>query len=224
MRRVVSLSALAVLGCAAAVPAPEKSMHPPHGHSGPHHFQGAEQWAQAFDDPARDQWQRPDVVIAGLALPEDAVVADVGAGTGYFAVRIARALPKGRVLGVDVEPDMVRYLRERAQREGLTNVVSLLSPVDDPRLPEAVDLALVVNTVHHIEGRAAYFAKVKDSLKPGGRVVIVDFKMGPIPVGPPEAMRLTPDTVTAELSAAGLRLTALDESSLPYQYIASYAP
>lgn len=194
-----------------------------HGHHGPHRFQGAEEWAKAFDDPARDEWQKPDLVVKSLGLAEDAVVADIGAGTGYFAVRLARALPRGKVFGVDVEPDMVRYLRERAHKEGLPNLVSLLSPPDDPKLPEAVDMVLVVDTVHHIEQRVAYFGKVKASLKPGGKVVIVDFKLGPIPVGPPEPMRLSPSVVTDEMKAAGLALVALDEGTLPYQYVATYA-
>jgi ubiquinone/menaquinone biosynthesis C-methylase UbiE len=226
VKRLVVISLPGLLGCAAAAPAPVPGHDPPHalhGHHGPHRFQGAEEWAKAFDDPTRDAWQKPDEVIKALGLADDAVVADIGAGTGYFAVRLARVLPKGKVLGVDVEPDMVRYLRERAQQEHLPNVVSLLSPVDDPRLPEKVDLALVVNTVHHIEQRAAYFAKLKASLKPHGRVVIVDFKMGDLPVGPPEAMRLSAATVTAELVAAGLAEVALDDATLPYQYVATYA-
>lgn len=219
------LNALPVL---AIVSACASSGGPPahngmHGHHGAHRFEHAEEWAKAFDDPARDQWQKPDQVVQGLGLREDSVVADIGSGTGYFAVRLARALPRGKVFGVDVEEDMARYLRERAQREGLPQIVSLRSPADDPALPEPVDLALVVNTVHHIEQRAAYFAKVRAALKPGGRVVIVDFKMGEIPVGPPEAMRLTPAQVTTELAAAGLAPVALDESTLPYQYIATFA-
>ncbi len=211
-----------VVACGSAAPAPDATPHAMHGHHGPHRFQSADEWAKAFDDPARDAWQKPDQVVAALALADDAVVADIGSGTGYFAMRLARAVPKGKVFGVDVEPDMARYLRERAAREGLPNVVSLLSPVDDPRLPEPVDLVLVVNTVHHIEGRSAYFAKVRGALKPGGRVVIVDFKLGDLPVGPPAAMRLAPATVTAELAAAGLVAQSLDEATLPYQYIASY--
>lgn len=215
-------SLLVVVSCAGSTPSPDATPHAMHGHQGPHRFQSAEEWAKAFDDPARNEWQKPDLVLAALALADDAVVADIGSGTGYFAMRLARAVPKGKVFGVDVEPDMARYLRERAQREGLSNVISLLSPVDDPRLPEPVDLVLVVNTVHHLEQRAAYFAKVKSSLKPGGRVVIVDFKLGDLPVGPPEAMRLAPATVTADLQAAGLVALSLDEATLPYQYIASY--
>ncbi|MCC7110327.1 MAG: class I SAM-dependent methyltransferase [Deltaproteobacteria bacterium] len=224
IRRLGFLGLLALPGVACATSAPSaKPPHGFHGHHGAHRFQNAEEWAKAFDDPARDEWQKPDAVVGGLALAEDAVVADIGSGTGYFAVRLARAVPRGKVFGVDVEEDMARYLRARAQREGLANLVSLLSPTDDPKLPEAVDLALVVNTVHHIEQRTAYFGKLRASLKPGGRVVIVDFKMGPIPVGPPEAMRLTPTQVSADLKEAGLVPVALDEATLPHQYIATYA-
>ena len=102
--------------------------HPPaashehgHGHRAhemPHRFEDAEAWAKRFDDPSRDAWQKPDAVIANLALPPGATVADVGAGTGYFAVRLARAVPQGKVFASDIEPDMVRYLGERAGRDG----------------------------------------------------------------------------------------------------------
>lgn len=217
----LALLALLAAACASTPPAAEPP-HALHGHHGAHRFQNAEEWAKAFDDPARDEWQKPDLVVQGLALPEDAVVADIGSGTGYFAVRLARAVPRGKVFGVDVEEDMARYLRERAAREGLANLVSLLSPTDDPKLPEAVDLALVVNTIHHIEQRPAYFRKLRATMKPDGRVVIVDFKMGPIPVGPPEAMRLTPAQVSADLKEAGFAPVALDEATLPHQYIATY--
>lgn len=229
---VAAVSLVLLVAACASPPPPPRPPPPPtsagpphtmHGHHGPHRFEGAEQWAKAFDDPARDAWQRPDDVVKGLSLPDNAVVADIGAGTGYFAVRVARAVPRGKVFAVDVEQDMVRYLRERAAREGLANIVPLLSPPDDAKLPEAVDVALVVDTVHHIEQRTAYFTKLKASLKPAGRVVIVDFKMGQIPVGPPEAMRLHPATVTEELKGAGLTLVSLDERTLPYQYIAIYA-
>jgi tRNA G46 methylase TrmB len=95
-----------------------------------HRFEDANRWAQVFENPERDEWQKPDEVIRALALRPDAVVTDVGSGTGYFAVRLARAVPRGRVLGVDVEPDMVRYLNERARREGLSNLSSHLGARD----------------------------------------------------------------------------------------------
>lgn len=192
------------------------------GHAGHHRFENAAEWAKSFDDPARDAWQKPDDVIRALALQGDEVVADVGAGTGYFTVRLARALPRGRVLAIDVEPDMVRYMGERAQREGLRNVETILAPPNDAALTASVDVVLVVDTVHHIAQRPTYFAKVRERLASGGRVVVVDFKMGPIPVGPAEPMRIPPAQLTDEMAAAGLKPLALDEALLPYQYIATY--
>ena len=87
-------------------------------------FDDAEKWSKVFDDPARDAWQKPVEVIAALKLAPDAVVADIGSGTGYFAVRLARAVPRGRVYGADVEPEMVRFLNDRAARESLGNLSS----------------------------------------------------------------------------------------------------
>ena len=90
-----------------------------------------------FDDPRRDEWQKPHEVIQALALKPDAVVADIGSGTGYFAVRLANMVPKGRVYGVDIEPDMVKYLAERAKREKRGNVTAVAGVPDDPKLPES---------------------------------------------------------------------------------------
>ena len=107
-----------------------------------------------FEDPSRDTWQKPDVVIDALNLEPSSLVADIGAATGYFPVRIARRLPEGRVWGIDVEPDMVRYLNARARKEGLSHLFSVLATENDPLLPEPVDVVLVVNTYHHISERS----------------------------------------------------------------------
>ncbi|MBI2226091.1 MAG: methyltransferase domain-containing protein [Betaproteobacteria bacterium] len=107
---------LILLSCAGLSAGPAAAQSPQtHQHS----FGGAEQWAQIFDDPKRDAWQKPHEVIQALALKPDAVIADIGSGTGYFSARFANMVPKGRVYGVDTEPDMVKYLAERAKREGL---------------------------------------------------------------------------------------------------------
>ena len=118
--------------------------HAQHGSEPMHRrFDDAERWAKVFDDPARDAWQKPDEVIRTLRLPAEASVADLGSGTGYFAVRLARALPQGRVYGADLEADMVRHLNARAAREKLANLRSHVAAADDPKLPAAVDLVLV---------------------------------------------------------------------------------
>jgi len=135
-----------------------------------HRFSDAEKWAKVFDDPARDEWQKPDEVIRALKLVPEARVADIGAGTGYFAVRLARAVPEGQVFGVDAEPDMVRYLRERARREGLANLTAVAAKPGDPSLPTAVDLVILVDTYHHVPDRERYFRELKKALRPGGRL------------------------------------------------------
>jgi len=190
-----------------------------HAHHG---FRDAEKWAQIFDDPARDEWQKPDAVIRALKLAPEALVADIGAGTGYFAVRLARALPKGRVYGVDAEPEMVRYLNERAQREGLTNLTAVAAKAADPNLPTAVDLVILVDTYHHVPDRERYFRELKKTLKPGGRLAIVDFTLDS-PVGPPKRARVPADRVKQELARAGYAL-AEEHGFLPNQYFLVFRP
>src|SRR5262245_35120598 len=185
-------------------------------HTHQHAFRDAQKWAQVFDDPQRDAWQKPDEVISTLALPLDAVVADVGAGTGYFAARLARVLARGVVYAVDIEPEMVKYLTDRAQRENLPNMRSISGTPDDPRLPKQVDLILLVDTYHHIGARERYFSKLRAMLKPGGRLAVIDFKLDS-PTGPPKEVRIAPDSVKQELSSAGYSLEK-EHSFLPHQY------
>jgi ubiquinone/menaquinone biosynthesis C-methylase UbiE len=198
--------------CTPAAPAPRA----PDGM--PHRFEHAEQWAKVFDEPDRDAWQQPDRVVASLDLKPSMVVADVGAGTGYFTVRLARALPSGQVIATDIEPDMVRYLTERAHREQLTNVQARLAAAFDPKLePQSVDRILVVDVWHHISDRPRYAAGLARALRPGGRIAIVDFTRQATR-GPPVHHRLAPETIVDELRAAGLDAT-LDPTQLPEQYI-----
>src|SRR5690348_7205969 len=184
----------------------------------PKRFEHAEAWAKVFDDPARDAWQQPDRVIAALALAPTMTVADVGAGTGYFTVRLARAVPQGEVIATDIEPDMVRYLGERARREHLPNVKTVLAGADDPHLaPASVDRILVVDVWHHLADRARYAAGLARALRPGGKIAVVDFTAAATR-GPPRHHRLAPEAIAADLRGAGLD-AAIDPTVLPEQYI-----
>jgi SAM-dependent methyltransferase len=213
MRRLLLLAlSLSLSGFAAA--------QAPHTHQ--HSFSGAEQWAHVFDDPKRDAWQKPHEVIQALSLKPDAVIADVGAGTGYFAVRLANMVPNGRVYGVDVEPDMVKYLAERAKREKRANLVALAGTPDDPRLPEKADLVLLVDVYHHIDDRERYFRNLRASVRPGGRIAVIDFRMES-PEGPPRAARIEPQRVIEELDRAGYRV-ARQHDFLPHQYFLVFQP
>jgi predicted methyltransferase len=196
--------------------------HGSHGEGhGPlvHRFDDAAAWAKEFDDPARDAWQKPAEVVALLKLTAGMKVADIGAGTGYFEPHLARAVgPSGRVHALDVEESMVRYMEARMAREGLPNVAVAKVPFDDPKLgASSVDRILVLDTWHHIPGREAYSAKMREALAPGGFVVVVDYTLD-AERGPPKEHRITPEQVKKELEGGGLKAEIAAET-LPDHYV-----
>ncbi len=186
-----------------------------------HRFEHAEQWAKEFDDPSRDSWQQPERLIAAMQITPGMIVADIGAGTGYFEPHLSNAVgPTGKVMALDVEPDMVGHLRDRAARERLDNVEPRQVAPDDPGLgPASVDRVLIVDTWHHIANREAYASRLAAALKPGGVVVVVDFRRD-AHHGPPPEHRITPDEVERQLRAAGLSTRVVD-AGLQEQYVVS---
>ncbi len=189
--------------------------------SGPlvHRFARADDWVSVFDDPARDAWQHPADVVKLMQIPAGTTAADLGTGTGYFLPYLSRAAgPKGHVLALDIEPDMIRYVKERAAREGLANVEARVVPLDGPGLePASVDRVLIVDTWHHVPAREAYAKKLREGLRDGGAVFVVDYTLAS-KMGPPKAHRLAPEQVAKELAAGGLTATVL-EATLPEQYV-----
>lgn len=161
-------------------------------------------------------------MIQALALKPDAVIADIGAGTGYFSARLARMLPKSKVFAVDLEPDMVRHLEARAKREQLANMVAVQAALDDPRLPQKADLVLLVDTYHHIGDAVRYFSQLKQGLAPQGRVAIIDFTMDS-EFGPPPRARVEPEQVKKEFARAGYAVAA-EHDFLPNQYFLVFTP
>ena len=214
MNRNSSLAAILVFSAIAGLLSGPTAAQAPHTHQ--HSFGDAEKWAKVFDDPERDAWQKPHEVIQALALKPDAIVADIGSGTGYFSVRFAHMVPKGRVYGVDTEPGMVKHLADRAQRAGLNNVTAVAGKPGDPRLPEKADLVILVDVYHHVDDRERYFRQLQKSLNPGARVAVIDFRMDS-PVGPPKNARIEPDRVKVEMKRAGYAL-AQEHAFLPNQY------
>jgi ubiquinone/menaquinone biosynthesis C-methylase UbiE len=183
-------------------------------------FSDTSKFARAFDDPQRDAWQKPDDVVARLGLEPGSVVVDLGSGTGYFVPRLSRAVgPSGKVLALDVEPNMVDHVQKRAREAGLANVESRKVPFDDPQLaPGSVDRVLIVNTWHHIDQRVEYTRKLARALKPSGEVWIVDFTLD-AKRGPPAKHRLTAQQVVSELEQGSLVAEVVEPESLPEQYL-----
>ncbi len=178
-----------------------------------------------LDARSRDAWQQPERVLDALALAPGAVVADVGAGSGYFSERLARRVgPGGLVYATDVQPEMLARLRERVAERALANVVVVAARFDDPSLPEACcDLVFFSSVYKEIDARVAYMQKVRRLLRPGGRVAILEFRPGAGGPGPDPADRLRPDRVVAELGAAGFELRDRHDF-LPRQYFLVFAP
>ncbi len=180
-----------------------------------HRFNNPEQSAKGFDDPARDAWQMPERVIEALGLRPGQSVADIGAGTGYFTVRLAKSAAAPTVYAVDIEEAMVRYVRDRAAKEGLKNVIAVQAAADRTNLPAPVDVVLIVDTYHHIPNRMAYFRELRKVMKPSARLAIIDFRKG-VPGGPPDHFRFTAEQITSELTKAGFT-PAAQHDFLPRQ-------
>lgn len=166
-----------------------------------HPFDDVAKWEKVFDDPKRAEWQQPATIVQALSLAPGMMVADVGAGTGYFEHALGTAVgPRGVVLAVEVEPNLVTHLRARAEREGTANVIPVLGSTTDPRLPAGrVDRILYVDTYHHLDDRVDYFRRLRAALAPGGRIVIVDWKKEEAAIGPPLEHRLAREQVLREM-------------------------
>jgi SAM-dependent methyltransferase len=184
-----------------------------------HDFSDAGKYAKGFDNPERMAWQKPDHVVTLMAIEPGMTVVDLGAGTGFFEPPLAQAVgPQGKVLALDVEPNMIEHLTSRARDAGLAQVEARVVAPDDPGLAAgSVDRILIVNTWHHIDDRGAYSAKLRDALRPGGAIYVVDFEKTSAK-GPPAEHKLEPREVIAELEAGGLAAQQVEED-LPEQYV-----
>lgn len=171
----------------------------------------------AYSGLSRDGWQKPDEVVLLLGIRTGDRVADLGAGGGYFTFRLADAVgPGGRVYAVDVDDDMLRYLRRQAAKRGYANVEVVRADDDDPELPDGeIDLLFTCNTYHHLDDRVEYFEDVLDDLQPAGRVAIIDFSEGEH--GTPK------QTILDEMGRAGYRLVA-EHAILEQQSFLIFAP
>ncbi|MGB9457796.1 MAG: methyltransferase domain-containing protein [Bryobacteraceae bacterium] len=177
-----------------------------------HHPPSSEEYAKVLEDPSRDEWQKPHEVVMALELKPTETVADIGAGTGYFARRFA--LHAAKVYAVDIDARLLAIAGDKAP----ANLVTVLSAPDDARLPaDSIDTIFFCDVLHHIENRPAYYAKLAAALKKGGRIVVIDFYKKDLPVGPPPAMKLSEEQVIAEFQQAGFALSKRLQI-LPYQY------
>jgi ubiquinone/menaquinone biosynthesis C-methylase UbiE len=175
-----------------------------------------------LEGPDRDAWQRPEQIMDHLGIAEGSIVADLGAGGGWFTIRLAmRVGPNGRVYAQDIQPEMIGAINRRVDREGLKNVKTVLGTADDPQLPAPVDVVLIVDAYHEMDDPQTLLRNVRKSLKPGGRLGIVEFTKNGHGPGPPMEERVDPERVIRDAQAAGLRLESRG-NFLRYQYLLEF--
>lgn len=186
------------------------------------------QYLEHLDSAERDQYQKPAQVIEALGLKPGMAVADLGSGSGYFTRRFIEAVTdRGMVYAVDIEPEMLAYAKESIVHMHVPySVEFILARPDSPKLPyESVDLIFVCNTIHHLEERSTYFRNVRTSLKPNGRIAIIDFypdeRSGDL--GFPKRHLVSREQVLHEMTAAGYRL-GQEHTFLPRQYFLEFTP
>ncbi|MGQ0737339.1 MAG: class I SAM-dependent methyltransferase [Acidobacteriota bacterium] len=172
-----------------------------------------------LEAPDRDLWQHPERIMDALAIAEASVVADIGAGSGWFTVRLARRVgPNGTVYAEDVQPEMLLATSRRVALEGLRNVKTVRGQGSDPLLPaDRMHAVLLVDAYHEIEDRVTLLRNLARSLRPEGRLGVIDFKLEGFGPGPPLEERVSPEVVVRDAAQAGLRLLSV-ETFLPYQY------
>lgn len=172
-----------------------------------------------LEGPDRDEWQQPGKIMDALGIGEASFVADLGAGSGWFTIRLAnRVGPNGLVLAEDIQRPMIQSIKVRLDRMGLKNVTTVLGTANDPRLPVPVDAVLIVDAYHEMEQPVALLTNVASSLKPLGRIGIVDFTKNGGGPGPAMEERVDPQAVINDAKAAGLVLRSR-ETFLKYQYM-----
>jgi SAM-dependent methyltransferase len=217
MRVVASLLALALVLLLAAQPVAAQSKSA-HGKLFPPGDLGL------LESPDRDLWQLPGQIMDALGIAERSVVADVGAGAGWFTIRLARRVgPNGIVYAEDIQPQMLEATGRRVSKEGLRNVQTVRGTADDPRLPKnTLDAVLLVDIYHELDNPVALLRNTAISLKPHGRMGVVQFKKDGLGPGPALEDRVDPDVIVRDAEAAGLKLIRR-ETFLPYQFLLIFA-
>ena len=169
--------------------------------------------------PERIREEMPDDVVANMGLESDHVVADIGAGSGYFSFRIADRVPSGKVFAVDIQPEMLQLIERQKTDTGVANIEGVLGQIDNPNLaPNSIDAAIMVDAYHEFSHPFEMINGIYDALRPGGRIFLLEYRGedDSVPIRP--LHKMTEEQVVKEMSVFGLEWTeTLD--FLPWQHM-----
>ena len=180
-------------------------------------FEDTQKYIDFLDRSDRAIWQKPDAIIQELHLSGTEKIADVGAGSGYFTFRFAQALPEGKVYAIDIEPEMLRHIHHKAMMEGVHNVEVVKSTPEDPKVPVGVDLVFVCDVIHHVKNQKMWLQQLSRQMKRGAHVVVIEFKEGDLPEGPPASVKIPKKKLIALITENNFKLETEKSDFLPYQ-------
>ncbi len=180
-------------------------------------FEDTQKYIDFLERDDRAAWQKPDAVIRELHLSGAEKIADVGAGSGYFTFRFAKTLPKGTVYANDIEPEMLRHIHHKAMTEGVNNIEVIKSTPDDPKVPSGVELVFVCDVIHHVKDRKVWLNKLSSEMKKGAQLVVIEFKEGDLPEGPPPSVKIPKKKLIDMITENKFKLEIEKSDFLPYQ-------
>ena len=180
-------------------------------------FADTQKYIDFLERGDRAIWQKPDAIIRELHLSGAERIADVGAGSGYFTFRFARALPESKVYAIDIEPEMLRHIHHKALSEGVKNVEVIKSTPDDPKIPADVDLVFLCDVLHHVKDSELWLRKLSMQMKKGSQLVVIEFKEGDLPQGPPAAVKIPKRMLINMILEHNFKLDRDKAHFLPYQ-------
>ncbi len=180
-------------------------------------FAEVEKYIEFLERKDRAGWQKPDEVISSMNLLGTETIADVGAGSGYFSFRFASKLPKGKVIAIDIEPEMIRHIHHKVMSSDIKNIEVVLASEDDPKISEKVDIVFICDVLHHLKNRAGWLDKLASEMNKGKKLILIEFREGNLPEGPPEKIKISGKEMIGLVTKSGFTLVKKDPIALPYQ-------
>jgi ubiquinone/menaquinone biosynthesis C-methylase UbiE len=180
-------------------------------------FAEVEKYIEFLERKDRATWQKPDAVISAMKLIGTETIADVGAGSGYFSFRFASKVPEGKVIAIDIEPEMIRHIHHKIMSSDINNMEVVLASEDDPKISEKVDIVFICDVLHHLKNRAKWLEKLNSEISKGTKLILIEFKEGNLPEGPPEKIKISGKEMVAMVNASGFALVEKNVTLLPYQ-------
>jgi ubiquinone/menaquinone biosynthesis C-methylase UbiE len=180
-------------------------------------FEEVEDYIKFLERADRAEWQKPEAVVKALGLKGTESIVDLGSGSGYFTFRLSKAVPKGKVIAIDSQPEMVRHVHRKVLTGEWPNVRAQVGKPDDPGLPSDADCVFVCDVLLHVRQKAEWLKVIHSQMQSGAKLVLIDFQEGELPEGPPEEIKVPKKEVLRLCKEAGFILKRDEPDLLPYQ-------